>query len=510
MIDHIVLMIRMLLLLVVSITTQILSTEIASRLHRIAFGSCYRPTTTSGLIWNQIYEKKPELLLLLGDNIYSDKRHWFHRYTSGNPTKIRKLYDLFLNDNNWKILKSSLSLGVNAIYDDHDYGLNNADKYFKYRNDSMQLFWDFMNESKSSSLRKQNGVYNSKLVHLSSGFTYKIILLDTRSNKDRKDTANGDFLGYEQWKWLINELTCDPLPDLFIIGSSIQILPTDKFIEESWNEFPLSREKLLHIISLIKSITNVLLISGDVHYAEFSQVICNQEKLLYKSNIDEKLRNQLLNSKLIEFTSSGLSHTATRTLPYDKPNKNNDIPSKGDLISSRGWIIQQGNDWYQALSSFHFREHRYLDYYQGINFGLIDILLYNDTSSLTDNKNEMRLHISDHSGDIVSTKVIPLEDKVSDDRIISQTFKSVREQLNNQMNVDIGISLCTPIHGIIPYWRLQLFKAIVSIILLFAIVLPFLYICWLVFASIWYIFYHHEQIRRERLMESYLANAKNE
>lgn len=188
-------------------------------------------------------------------------------------------------------------------FDDHDYGINNGDKHFIHRNASQQLFWDFQKVSKDSLRRKQNGVYSSETIRLSPAFSYKVIMLDTRSNKDRKGIIYGDFLGKEQWDWLGKELSfddVDQIPNFVIIASSIQVLPNDKFIEETWSDFPLAREKLLRLIIEVQKVSKVILLSGDVHSAEFLQ--CQYDK-----------RDSALSyENIFEFTSSGLTHSVTR------------------------------------------------------------------------------------------------------------------------------------------------------------------------------------------------------
>lgn len=38
------------------------------------------------------------------------------------------------------------------------------------------------------------------------------------------------------------------VPNLIILGSSIQILPEHKLVEESWSEFPAARTRLLKMV----------------------------------------------------------------------------------------------------------------------------------------------------------------------------------------------------------------------------------------------------------------------
>ena len=60
--------------------------------------------------------------------------------------------------------------------------------------------------------------------------------------------------------------------DLILLGSSIQILPTHKLVEESWSAFPVARQRLLQLLA--SSAAPVVLLSGDVHMAEASRAAC--------------------------------------------------------------------------------------------------------------------------------------------------------------------------------------------------------------------------------------------
>jgi alkaline phosphatase D len=76
---------------------------------------------------------------------------------------------------------------------------------------------------------------------------------------------------------------------LFIINSSIQVI-ADQHRFEKWANFPVARQRLLDLI--VTSKKNVLIISGDRHISEFSQIDVSG-----------------LGYSLTDFTSSGLTHT---------------------------------------------------------------------------------------------------------------------------------------------------------------------------------------------------------
>ena len=127
-------------------------------------------------------------------------------------------------------------------------------------------------------LLERGGVYSSNIISFPRqqqnnlrDFKVKVILTDTRYFKDKHRGLNSNFLGERQWKWLEKELD-DKTVDVILLGSSIQILPTQKIVEETWSIFPNERERLLRLISH-SPCSNVILLSGDVHMAEISQVL---------------------------------------------------------------------------------------------------------------------------------------------------------------------------------------------------------------------------------------------
>ena len=93
-------------------------------------------------------------------------------------------------------------------------------------------------------------------------------------------------LGAAQWAWLEHELR-DEKPRVFFITSGIQVIPDDR-LQEHWSYR--SRQRLYNLIGSLQR--RVVLLSGDVHFAEFLQDECSRNQLGYP---------------LSEFTSSGLN-----------------------------------------------------------------------------------------------------------------------------------------------------------------------------------------------------------
>ena len=68
--------------------------------------------------------------------------------------------------------------------------------------------------------------------------------------------------------------------------------------------------------------------------------------------------------------------------------------------------------------------------------------------------------------------------------------------------------ICTPFWGHIPTYKYILFRFCLAVPILVFIILPLLYICWLVFASVYYIYWVTELKRRERI-EAHWRKMKN-
>mmetsp|Transcript_11590 Transcript_11590/g.18852 ORF Transcript_11590/g.18852 Transcript_11590/m.18852 type:complete len:439 (-) Transcript_11590:1447-2763(-) len=285
---------------------------------RISFGSCNCINKTNPF-WPLLSSRKPDFWIWGGDNIYADSR----------PGTIREYIDLFLEDPSFVIewmpqrpwspatfdrfaylykkqselpeyksfIKQVGIENVAGIWDDHDYGINDGGKEFFGKDISQEAFLNFFQVPLNDPRRHRKGIYSHR--DIADG-RIRIILLDNRYFKDDFDNKTGDMLGVEQWKWLGNTLE-ESTADVNIIVSGIQVLPMAhlRSLGENWQRLPLSREKLLKVVSSTNA-KGVLFISGDVHQAEFLQANC--------TCADSSTFG------LPEITSSGMTHS-WKTLP---------------------------------------------------------------------------------------------------------------------------------------------------------------------------------------------------
>jgi len=250
------------------------SAEDLRPLGRIAFGSCCHQNRPQW-IWEDIVEARPDVFLMIGDNIYGDsedlavlKQKWNQL---GSVPKFQELRRI---------------CPVLATWDDHDYGANDAGVEFPVKKESQQVFLDFFGEPADSPRRRQEGVYWS-YVFGPPGRRTQIVLLDTRYHRSplklngkKKGVdvpyygpyaANTDpgatILGETQWQWLADQLR-QPA-ELRIIASSVQVLANAHHWEK-WGNFPAERDRLFRLIRETQA-QGVVIISGDRHHAEISR-----------------------------------------------------------------------------------------------------------------------------------------------------------------------------------------------------------------------------------------------
>lgn len=261
-------------------------------LSRIAFGSCAnqdRPVP----IWETITGTKPDLMILLGDNIYADTYE-----LEVMRAKYKKLGE------NPGFRKFREQVPIMATWDDHDYGWNDAGVEYPLKDKSQIELLNFFEVPEDSYRRERKGVYYSKLFG-AEGKRVQVIMLDTRyfrsplkksgrvyvPNEDPKATM----LGEAQWKWLGEQLRKPA--EVRLIGSSIQMVPEDH-IYEKWTNIPAERAKFFELIRETEA-EGVIVLSGDRHLAELSMMDAGIGYPLY------------------DMTSSGLNQASLRWRPLE-------------------------------------------------------------------------------------------------------------------------------------------------------------------------------------------------
>ena len=225
----------------------------------------------------------PDVWIWLGDVAYVDKRILPGWFIYGGFSYVSDLYEKYKKFPEYVHLRENVP--IIGVWDDHDYGVDNGNKHFPYKDVVKKLWLDFIDEPKDSPRWTRAGMYDS--CYIGDPSKIKVILLDVRYFRDRRSEGR-DMLGDAQWDWLDQELKNNKA-EYIVIGTGTQVFPDERVIQEHW--YAESRDKLLSLIRKHR-VSRVILITGDVHFAEILKFPC-KEKVGYD---------------LYEFTSSGITH----------------------------------------------------------------------------------------------------------------------------------------------------------------------------------------------------------
>lgn len=262
-------------------------------LTRILFGSCIKQENPIPIL-ETVLSRNSELFLFLGDNVYAD---------TDDMDEMRKKYAKLGNAPAFQKLREVSQ--IMAVWDDHDYGRNDAGAEYPMRAEAQKVFLEFWGRPDNPD---RKGVYDSEIFG-PVGKRVQVILLDTRYFRGPLKTGERrtggkyyptedtsiSMLGEKQWLWLEKELRKPA--EIRLIGSGIQIVP-EAAGQETWSNLPHERQRLFDVIAETKA-EGVIFLSGDRHWSEFSRVTENAPYPLY------------------DFTSSSLNQIHPRGTPTE-------------------------------------------------------------------------------------------------------------------------------------------------------------------------------------------------
>lgn len=234
----------------------------------VAFGSCHyvnefafdRPGKPYGGdygIFTAIHQKRPDVMLWLGDNTYLREADWgsrsgvFKRYAHSRALPEMQ-----------PLLASTFHY---AIWDDHDYGPNDSDASYVGADWTLEAFEAFWGNP-SFGLPGQRGI--------TTAFEFNDVdffMLDNRTfrSPNHCKTCKRTMLGEAQFEWIVGALKASRAPfKIVCIGG--QVLSTAAVHENYSNYFPEEREKLLQRLS-DENIKGVIFLTGDRHHSELSR-----------------------------------------------------------------------------------------------------------------------------------------------------------------------------------------------------------------------------------------------
>jgi alkaline phosphatase D len=234
---------------------------------RLSLGSCANQKVAQP-IWQTILADRPDLHIFGGDNVYASDQPW-------SLAQLRDAYALAAKHDG--IAQLMRSVPYMAIWDDHDYGMNDGGVEFAGKQAAKQALLDFFKISPNHVTRSRDGLYDAQIIG-SGERRIQIILLDTRWHRSPLSrplipglpgqeryipdaSPEKTMLGEAQWQWL--EMQLKQPAQIRLIFSGIQVL-AEGHGWERWGNLPRERQRLLDTIARTKA-QGVILLSGDRH-----------------------------------------------------------------------------------------------------------------------------------------------------------------------------------------------------------------------------------------------------
>ena len=232
---------------------------------KIGFGSCLDQDKPLS-IFKTVKYAEPDMFLMIGDNVYGDT----------NDGELREMAGAYRKQKS-NFREQDIDFPVEAIWDDHDYGLNDAGGDYTHKQASEQHFFDFWEVPEDDVRRTRPGLYREQRLAL-KGKTVQIVYLDTRyfrgnlTPTDEKGAEGKErylptvdttqtMLGETQWAWLEERLASQA--DFRLIVSSVQFLASGHGWE-CWSMIPHERTRMINLLDKL-GVGNVLFLSGDRH-----------------------------------------------------------------------------------------------------------------------------------------------------------------------------------------------------------------------------------------------------
>ncbi len=230
----------------------------ASKFH-FAFGGCAGYTPKYEKMWSLIADHKPLALLMLGDNVYIDDPE--HQLTNDYCYYRRH------SQPDWSKLVAGTA--VSAIYDDHDFGLNDCSGGPAIEKPAWKraVFDTFRNNWVNHSYGggdEQPGVWHDYYIG-----DVHFILLDCRYYRDR---PGGTMIGPVQKAWL-KETLKKSKGTFKMLCSSVPWSPGVKpGSKDTWDGFNDEREEIFGFIQDNK-IEGVVLMAADRHRVDYRKTL---------------------------------------------------------------------------------------------------------------------------------------------------------------------------------------------------------------------------------------------
>lgn len=211
----------------------------------IAVGSCAR-IGSNGRVFDTIASHDPLLYLITGDFHYGDIRQ-------NDIERYREVMDLTLSEPAQSALYRSTAIAY--VWDDHDYGPNNADSASTSRVAAMASYREHVPSYPLAG--PETAVHQAFTIG-----RVRVVMTDARSARDQ---GAGTLLGDEQKAWLLEELEASASTHPLVVWvNPVPWVDDADPLADTWGGFADERTEIANFI-VEHDIDNLLMVSGDAH-----------------------------------------------------------------------------------------------------------------------------------------------------------------------------------------------------------------------------------------------------
>jgi hypothetical protein len=211
----------------------------------VAFGSCAR-TGSDGAVFDAIRAEDPDLYVVDGDLHYGN-------VTDHDPDEYLDLYDTVLTAPAQAALYRSVPVAY--VWDDHDYGANNADASSPSRDAARRAYRQAVPHHHLSGGVDRGAIYQAFALG-----RVRFILTDTRSER-----TDDSMLGSRQLAWLLGEIRTASRTHALVVWVNPDpwIAPADEG-RDDWGGYAGERRRIADAIAEAGT-HNLVMLSGDAH-----------------------------------------------------------------------------------------------------------------------------------------------------------------------------------------------------------------------------------------------------
>lgn len=244
---------------------------------KIAVVSCanYRKLQTQEVMYAHVHEQRPDLMLFIGDIVYSNSKTSSIFLTPEDPSTALERYLMTWNTVN--LYQLDPLIPTLATWDDHDYGANCGDYTHPHKAEMKNIFRSFYPMPETHDRLS----YGPGVAFKLTAFGIDFHMLDDRTDRVKDQTQ----WGAQQEAWLTREFNNSSNPAWILNG--VQYFRYFVVIESVETDAGPSLVMLKNLLRARKK--PAVLFSGDVH--------CSQV---------QELPSQVFGFKTYEITSSGI------------------------------------------------------------------------------------------------------------------------------------------------------------------------------------------------------------